>query len=311
MRVGSILLTLLVGCVAGLIPLIACAGEPPQSSGGGLTLNAVFQSRHGGMALIDGVQYRPGDRVGGTEILAIERGAIRLRTGAGEYTAWVGFDLPGNLAPLPSNAQPRPADVALAGTGEADPHTGVADDGIYVVSYGDTLSSIASRYRPEGMPMETAVSALLQTNKQLIGEDINTIYAGSTLKIPRFYELDEPASMSAGKLPIQGHLATIDADLTLIEPDQTDSTSDQLVAVKPGDTLSGIAQRLDSPGLAKIELMQVLFDENPRAFGGSMDMLYAGAVLRVPSHIRLPSREPTYSDALASAGALDPGKSRH
>lgn len=311
MRVGFFILTLLVGCLAGFIPLIACGEESARSNGGNLTLNAVFQSRNGGMALIDGVQYRPGDRVGGSEILAIERGAIRLRTGAGEYTAWVGFDMPENLSPLPSNAQQRPVDVALAETGEADPHTTVADDGIYVVSYGDTLSSIASRYRPEGMPLETAVSALLETNMEIIGEDIDAIYAGSTLKIPRFHDPEEPESKSAERPPIPGHLATIDVDRPLIEPDKADSTPAQLVAVEPGDTLSGIAQRLDAPGLAKIELMQALFDENPDAFGGSMDMLYAGAVLRVPSRVRLPAREPAYAGALASAGPRDPGKSRN
>ena len=311
MRIGSTLLTLLVGCMAGFIPLIACAGEPPQSSGGGLTLNAVFQSRHGGMALIDGVQYRPGDRVGGTEILAIERGAIRLRTGAGEYTAWVGFDLPGNLAPLPSNAQQQPVGETLAETGEVDSRTTVADGRTYVVSYGDTLSSIARRHRPDGMPLERVISALLQTNRGVIGEDINTIYAGSTLKIPRLQDPEKPAKPPAERPLNPGHLATIDADRPLIGPEQTDSTPAQLVTVEPGDTLSGIAQRLEATGLAKIELMQALFDENPGAFGGSMDVLYAGALLRVPPHIRLPSREPAYADALASAGVLDSGKSRH
>lgn len=56
--------------------------------------------------------------------------------------------------------------------------------------------------------------------------------------------------------------------------------------VQPGDTLSGIAQRLSGRSITIWQAVEALFAANPDAFvGGNRDFLKAGAVLRVPDAI--------------------------
>ncbi|MCU0969211.1 MAG: hypothetical protein MUF03_10415 [Rubrivivax sp.] len=62
-----------------------------------------------------------------------------------------------------------------------------------------------------------------------------------------------------------------------------DGTPDQVV-VKPGDSLSGIAQSRRHPGVSLDQMLVSLFRGNPQAFtGDNMNRLRAGAVLSVPS----------------------------
>ena len=300
MRVCVSILTLLIGCLAGLNPFSAGGQGSAWAYEGNLTLNAVFQSKNGGMALIDGMQYRPGDRVGGAEILAIERGAIRLQTGDGEYTAWVGLDLPQDLAPLPAREPRRLADAPASDPAPVDADTAVATHDTHTVSYGDTLSAIASRYRPDGMPLNEAISAILAANTDRIGKDMHTIYAGSTLMIPLFGNLPAPTQQFAGEKQDSGKSAIFGLDEPSIDAKSGESPVESYGPVEPGDTLSSIAQRLKAPGVTNAELMDALFTENPDAFGGSKDLLFAGAILQIPSRVWLPAGESTYTDALAS-----------
>jgi pilus assembly protein FimV len=55
------------------------------------------------------------------------------------------------------------------------------------------------------------------------------------------------------------------------------------VKVKPGDTLSGIARRVQPDGVSLDQLLVTMFRANPEAFSGdNMNRLRAGAILRVP-----------------------------
>ena len=56
------------------------------------------------------------------------------------------------------------------------------------------------------------------------------------------------------------------------------------VQVRPGDTLGGIASRVQSPGVSLDQMLVTLFRANPQAFmGDNMNRLRSGAVLSVPS----------------------------
>lgn len=300
MRVCVSILTLLIGCLAGLNPFCAGGQGSAWAYEGNLTLNAVFQSKNGGMALIDGMQYRPGDRVGGAEILAIERGAIRLQTGDGEYTAWVGLDLPQDLVPLPAREPRRLADSPAPVPSPVDADTVIVAHGTHIVSYGDTLSAIANRYRPEGMPLKEAISAILEANADRIGKDMHTIYAGATLSIPFFGNLPAPTQQFARETSNKDISAIFGPDESSIDANSGKTPVESYGPVEPGDTLSSIAQRLKAPGVTNAELMDALFTENPDAFGGSKDLLFAGSILQIPSRVWLPAGESTYTDALAS-----------
>ena len=55
------------------------------------------------------------------------------------------------------------------------------------------------------------------------------------------------------------------------------------VRVRPGDTLTGIAQKVQPPGLSLDQMLVALFRSNPEAFSGeNMNRLRAGAILKVP-----------------------------
>ncbi len=202
MRVGWLVLNIIFCFLTGAFaPPVAVAAP---AGGDQMTVNAVFQSARGGMVLIDGVAYRPGDRVRGAEILAVERGAVRLRTGDGDYTAWVGFDLADGYAPLPeapATLAPEPIRVATGpvtpDAAPAAPPQADAEAGMHVVAYGETLSTIAQHYRPAGVALDIVISALFEANSGIIGDDIDRIYAGSALHIPEFNAPDGLSDMLA------------------------------------------------------------------------------------------------------------------
>lgn len=86
------------------------------------------------------------------------------------------------------------------------------------------------------------------------------------------------------------------------------------LAVKPGDTLSGVADRLAPAGIGHRQTMARLYRDNPRAFGGGdRDRLLAGAELRYPQswspagrHAAPPPPAPAPAPASVPASAPAP-----
>lgn len=69
-----------------------------------------------------------------------------------------------------------------------------------------------------------------------------------------------------------------------VEDSYYDSTPGGDVVVQRGDTLWGIASRMrPDAGLTMNQTMLAIFEANPDAFGGNINMLRAGATLRMPS----------------------------
>jgi pilus assembly protein FimV len=61
------------------------------------------------------------------------------------------------------------------------------------------------------------------------------------------------------------------------------SPSAASLRVSPGDTLFGIAQRHLVPGVDMYQMLQAIYEANPKAFiAGNMNLLRAGAVLNIP-----------------------------
>ena len=68
--------------------------------------------------------------------------------------------------------------------------------------------------------------------------------------------------------------------------------------VAPGETLSEIASTLAENSAQRDAVMAALFESNPQAFGASMDLLYAGARLSLPSDAVIVAPTPERSAAL-------------
>lgn len=69
-------------------------------------------------------------------------------------------------------------------------------------------------------------------------------------------------------------------------------THDYHGPVKRGETLSGIAQHHISDGVTINQMMIALFRANPHAFSDNINVLYEGAVLRIPDGDELRSQPP-------------------
>ena len=297
-----------LGCVAPHSANAQSSVDRSYEAAGNGLLNAVFQSKRGGMALIDGVAYRPGDRVDGAEILAIERGSIRLRTGDGDYTAWVGSELP-DLAPLPVRPEqpPSPAvKLAMDPVGfdtEVHPSGNPADGSgaTHQVAYGETLSAIALRYKPNKMSLLATISEIFGANRAIFGEDMDDLPSGVTLRIPsQFTPSPDPLieSIQSGVA-----LASVEVETAELLGDAEPPPGEH-VPVVYGDSLSVIAERIAPQGVSTQAVMRALYAANPHAFGDSMDMLFAGEVLRIPASYTLPAG---FADGREALARLDRG----
>lgn len=85
---------------------------------------------------------------------------------------------------------------------------------------------------------------------------------------------------ATGSTQIQSsYLVLLPAQIT----DAGKSSSAVSLRVSQGDTLFGIAQRHLVPGVDIYQMLQAIFEENPKAFiAGNMNLLRAGAVLNIP-----------------------------
>ncbi|GIX25842.1 MAG: hypothetical protein KatS3mg122_3073 [Caldimonas sp.] len=76
--------------------------------------------------------------------------------------------------------------------------------------------------------------------------------------------------------------------------------------VRRGDTLYGIAARVQRPGVSLDQMLVALFQANPQAFsGGNMNRLRAGAVLSIPASEQAASVSPREARQLIQAQSAD------
>ena len=141
-----------------------------------------------------------------------------------EYTMLLdppGVAVPQTVAPVavaPAQtpvAKPAPAPVAQAATAPVAPKApapvvaskpapaAAAPDRV-TVKRGDTLSSIASRVRPEGVSLEQTLVGLYRENTQAFDGNVNRLKAGKTLNVPSAEQVAAiPQKEAARELKLQ------------------------------------------------------------------------------------------------------------
>lgn len=89
------------------------------------------------------------------------------------------------------------------------------------------------------------------------------------------------------QLPAQDEAATSVTNAgasSAASPSATSADRGDTITVRSGDTLHGIAQRLNTPHGSEYQLLAALYELNPQAFGqDNMHLLFAGEQLRMPT----------------------------
>ncbi len=284
MRRGLLLFLVFPICFAWVHPV----WSQNPTYGVEFTLSGVLISTKTRSALINGEVAKEGERVDGIEILAIDEYGVRVLNGTAELMVPVGSTT--RLAP----SVPRPA--MLAQTEPAtEPATGPATRR---VNAGETLSLIAGDYAGAGQSLNQVMIALYEANPHAFDGNINRLEAGAELRIPPVADIEHyPADVALAEvlqqteswrgrdherseLPLVAELlppVEVEAPINDVDPGPN-----VYGPVGYGETLSEIALRLAGDGISMYRMMSALFEENPQAFGGSVDFLREGAVLRIP-----------------------------
>ena len=276
-------------------------------------LSGTLISPSGRVALFNGSLYREGDWVDGAQILAIEAGAVHIRTAADELTVYLGSEAARAQASAPAARSP-PAQVshettplqstrARDGQVGAQPAQMLAPESFgtyarHAVFRGETLSEIARRYRSEDFSTNQMMIALFQANPEAFSGNINRLHEGAVLRIPDGDELhrqvpvpetataevarqhldwrnNQPQSVRVADVPQRGSYGPVDS----------------------GETLSGIAEQVVRDGITMNQMMIALFEANPEAFSGNINRLHEGAVLRIPDGSALRAQPPEIATA--------------
>ena len=268
-------------------------------------LKGVLVSRSSRTALVNGRPFQEGDRVGGAEILSIEQRGIRVRVGVDELSVAVGgtfiADSPSGLTSMASTTKRQ---VRIRGS-RTSPHAGPRRDGDtpvesmqarHTVTAGETLSGIALHYLGDGLTLNQMMIALYRSNPGAFSNNINLLHAGAVLRIPDDNELrrQSPAIAAAD---VARHIERWqDAHERAVNV--ADSSRDREYGpVENGETLSGIASQTLPDGITMNQMMVALYRFNPRAFGNNINVLRAGAVLRIPGETELRRHSPETATA--------------
>lgn len=153
--------------------------------------------------------------------------------------------------------------------------------------------------------------ALYQANPHAFSNNINRLRADAVLKIPADNMVHRQSPARAA-LDVARH-----ADrwrLTDHRPRLADvSDTRQYGPVEAGDTLSSIALRVMPDSVTVDQMMIALYQANPRAFSGNINVLHQGAVLIIPGNHAVRQQTPATARAevVRQTKAWQAGIERH
>lgn len=264
--IGLLACAVAAGQESRVAPVPVTQGAYADTASPTFRLAGVLISKSSRSALINGRPYREGDRVAGVEILTIDSRRVRVRAGTRELVVEVGGSMV--LEPSPD---------VVDGTATAR----INSNARHAVKRGETLSDIALRYRRDGTTMNQMMTALFHANPQAFDDNINMLFEGAVLSIPHDNELLDRTPAIAAAEVVQHANRWAPAQQQQVSSD-IPSRNRQYGPVKRGETLSGIAASLLPDGVSIDQMMVALFQENRPAFDRNINLLYAGAILRIP-----------------------------
>ena len=247
-------------------------------------ISGILISTKSRAALINGEVAHEGEHVAGVEIIAIDEHGVRVLSGSAEL-----------ILPVGSTTRLAPTAVHPVKLVRNDPPTSPAT---HRVDTGETLSEIAEVYAGPDASLNQVMMALYEANPDAFNGNINRLLAGAELRIPSSADIKRRSADFAlaevlrhtetwrsGDAEVDGpsQVAELSPPIEVEPPiDDIDPEDNVYGPVGYGETLSEIALRLAGDGISMHRMMSALFEENPQAFGGSVDFLHEGAVLRIP-----------------------------
>jgi len=269
-------------------------------------LNGVLISEFSRSALLNGRPIEEGDRVDGAEIIAIEQHGIRVLVGGQELSIDVGNTfVTGQSSTDVARVSRKPTRQSRNQERLTASHLAPSRDNgsppidaqrQHAVEFGETLSGIAYRYRKSGVTMDQMMIALYQSNPHAFSGNINVLHEGTILRIPDENELSRrtraTAAAEVARHTDSWQVASLQS-VSIIDS----SRSEQYGPVESGETLSAIASRLVRDGISTEQMMIALYRSNPQAFSSNINVLHAGAVLRIPDERELNRQTPETATA--------------
>lgn len=252
------------------------AGTAPEATNGSdFHLKGVLVSQSARSALVNNKVLREGERLGNIEILAIGSAEVEIRMGSRRLTVPVGSRASWDRASRFETASPA---ARVAQSGSATPYG--------PVKRGETLSEIAETLLGNDVTMNQMMVALYDANPEAFAGNINILREGALLQIPARDVLQRrPPAVATAEVLRQTETWQGDQDPGI----RLSKAPDPEVygPVNSGETLSGIAVDLSRDGTSMNQMMIALFEANPQAFDGNINLLKAGAVLRIPDEAAL------------------------
>lgn len=288
-------------------------------------LRGILITQSSRAAMLNGKVLREGDITDGAEILAIDEREVRIRIGLEERSLRVGSTVVPGQSRQPTmhivrNAKPpqfAPERVPPAITVTAAPNQAQtlaqadAAERVHPVKQGETLSGIAELYLSGKTTRNQIVVALFRENPQAFNGNINALRAGAVLRIPDERELQQQIpDMATAEVVAQTDAwrSGSEQPIRLAEV----PSERQYGPVNYGETLSGIAEHTLRDGVTMDQMMIALFEANPQAFNGNINVLHEGAVLRIPNDKELlrQARNTATADVVAQTDAWRSGSSQ-
>lgn len=144
--------------------------------------------------------------------------------------------------------------------------------------------------------MDQMMIGLFDSNPHAFNNNINVLYEGAILRIPGEHELDRhtPALAAAEVARHADRWQPAGPGPLSVA---NSSPTRQYGPVESGETLSAIASRLLHDGVTINQMMIALYQSNPEAFSDNINVLYEGAILRIPDETELRRQTPATATA--------------
>jgi len=264
---------------------ISHAGPAPNAGGGDFHLKGVLISPSARSALVNDTVLREGERHGAVEIVAIRAGEVDVRMGSRQLTVPVGSRADWEQASRYASVSPA-SRVAQSGSVER----------YGPVRRGETLSEIAESLLGADVSRNQMMVALYDANPEAFDDNINLLREGAMLRVPDQEALHRVARAAAAAEVVRQTNAWQENPEQRL---QLAKTPDPEIygPVDRGETLSGIAVGLARSGTTMNQMMIALFEANPQAFAGNINLLKAGAMLRIPDEAALVRHSPESATA--------------